>query len=159
MRGSQGPHSIEARGKEIEWDWHKEGFRSKPRLVRASSGLRLFRAWGGVASKTGNPKRPGVCFSTQRPDTRIEAERLFSVWEYGNSCLRLTVFLVITGTYLYVGPVDHGSFVAPILRDPRQGVQVFVENPVHGKVLELHTTRLVDDLRANYVVPGSRRWH
>jgi len=141
----------------MSWNWRDEGFGTEPKPVPASPGLRLYRAWGGSSAKTGTPSRPGVCFSTQRPDTRSEAEGLFSAWEWGNSCLWLTEFRVIGRPQLYVGPVHPGDYVAPHLLDTRVGVQVFIENPLHGKLFEVQTTRLVDDLGGVHVHPGSRR--
>ena len=141
----------------MNWNWRDEGFRTEPKRVPASPGLRLYRAWGGTSTKTGSLSRPGVCFSTQRPDTRSEAEGLFSAWEWGNSCLWLTEFRVVGRPELYVGPVHPGDYVAPHLSDPRVGVQVFIENPLHGKLFEVQTTRLADDLGGRHVLPGSRR--
>jgi hypothetical protein len=62
---------------------------------------------------------------------------------------------VLVGTELHVGPVDAGGYVDPSLRDPGHGVQVFIENPVQGKVFEVQTTRLVDDLGGVHVLSGS----
>lgn len=129
----------------------------EPKRVSAPAGLRLYRTWGGTSQKTGHPSRPGVCFSTQKPDTRSEAERLFSAWEWGNSCLWLTEFRLIGPVELYVGAVHPGDYVDPRLSDPRCGVQVFVENPVHRKLIEVQTIRLADDLGGMHVLPGSRR--
>jgi len=141
----------------MKWNWRDEGFRSEPRLIRAPGALRLFRAWGGTSQKTGSLGRPGVCFSTQKPNTRAEADRLFSAWEWGNSCLWLTEFRVNAGAELYIGPVDQGDFVDSSLRDPRHGVQVFIQNPINAKLFEVQTTRLRDDLEGRHVLPGSRR--
>jgi hypothetical protein len=142
----------------MNWNWRDEGFRAEPKRVPAPAGLRLYRAWGGTSEMMGRPSRPGVCFSTQKPDTRSEAERLFSAWEWGNSCLWLTAFRVIGRVELYVGAVHPGHYVDPQLSDPRSGVQVFIENPVHGKLVEVQTMRLADDLGDRHVLPGSRRW-
>lgn len=65
----------------MNWHWFKEGFRNKPKAIRAPLGLRLYRVWGGSSKKLGSASRPGVCFSTQKPTTRMEAESLFSAWE------------------------------------------------------------------------------
>ena len=140
----------------MNWNWRDEGFRAQPTLVAAPPGLRLYRAWGGASQKSGSPSRPGVCFSTQKPGTGREAEGLFSAWEWGNSCLWLTEFRVVGRPALYVGAVHPGDYVDPRLSDPRAGVQVFIENPLRGKLLEVRTTRLVDDLRGMHVHPGSR---
>lgn len=59
---------------------------------------------------------------------------------------------------LYVGAVDPGDFVGPNLAlGSGPGVQVFVENPVQAKLIELATARLVDDMGGRYVSSGSRR--
>jgi hypothetical protein len=143
----------------MNWNWHDEGFSTAPRAVEAPTGLRLFRAWGGASSKTGNPARPGLCLSTQRPSTRTEAERLFSAWEWGNSCLWITEFRVAPGTILYLGHVHPGLILDLRLLGPQKGVQVFIENPVRSKIFEAWTSRLVDDLDGRHVVAGSKRTH
>jgi hypothetical protein len=141
----------------MKWQWRAEGFLSEPQRRGAPSGLKLYRAWGGTSLKNGSPSRPGVCLSTQRPSTRLEAERLFSAWEWGNPCLWLTDFRVVAGTPIYIGAVDPGDYVSPTLMGSSHGVQVFIENPVHSKqLIEVATTRLLDDLGGRYVVPGSR---
>ena len=141
----------------MNWNWRDEGFLAEPKRIAAPPGLRLYRAWGGTSQKMGSLSRPGVCFSTQNPDTRSEAEGLFSAWEWGNSCLWLTEFRVIGRPELHVGAVHPGDYVDPHLSDPRRGVQLFIENPVHGKLFEVQTVRLADDLGGRHVLPGSRR--
>ena len=143
----------------MNWSWQQEGFDAAPRAMSAPQGLLLFRAWGGAASKMGSPTRPGVCLSTLRPSTRTEAERLFSAWEWGNSCIWLTEFRTAPGTTLHVGHVDAGQVLDLRLISLRKGVQVFVENPAHAKLFEMGTTRLVDDLGGRYVAAGSRATH
>ncbi|MEQ8765325.1 MAG: hypothetical protein RL885_15425 [Planctomycetota bacterium] len=69
----------------------------------------------------------------------------------------LTEFRVVGRPELFVGPVHPGDYVAPHLSDPRVGVQVFIENPLHGKLFEVQTVRLADDLGGMHVLPGSRR--
>lgn len=140
------------------WNWQQLGFRFVPRRTVAEDGLRLFRAWGGSSRKLGLPTAQGVCFSTQRPRSRTDAERLFSIWEWGNMCLWLTEFRVSGALPIYIGQVDPGD-ADPSLRDPRPGIQVFIENPLHGRVIEMFTTRLHDDLDGRYIVPGSRLNH
>lgn len=141
----------------MNWNWREEGFRTEPKRIVTWPGLRLYRVWGGTSTKLGNPSRPGVCFSTQRPLTRLEAERLFSVFEWGNSCQWLTEFRVTGHLELFVGAVHPGDYVDPLLADPRVGVQVFVENPLHGKLCEGQTTRLGDDRAGMHFHPGSQR--
>jgi hypothetical protein len=141
----------------IKWQWRAEGFLREPDRRKAPAGLRLYRAWGGTSKKAGSPSRPGVCFSTQKPATRTEAEKLFSAWEWGNACIWLTEFRVIAGTQIYVGLVDPGDHVAPNLTGSTAGVQVFIENPVQTRLIEVATTRLADDLGGWQVVTGSQR--
>lgn len=69
----------------------------------------------------------------------------------------VTEFRITHGTELFIGPVHQGDFVDPRLTDPRHGAQVFIEKPLHDKVLEVETTRLVDDTGNLHVLPGSRR--
>jgi hypothetical protein len=140
----------------MAWSWQEEGFAAPPTPLKAPEGTVLYRAWGGSSSKEGHPHRPGVCLSIQRPASRLDAERLFSVWEWGNSCLWLTAFRVTPGTELYVGSVDPGAILDLRLAGRRKGVQVFVENPIAGKLIEAATTRLVDDLGGFQVMPGPK---
>lgn len=143
----------------MHWNWRAEGFTAPPLTAVAPPGLRLYRAWGGASTKTGNPQRPGVCLSTQRPTTRAEAERLFAAWEWGNSCLWRTEFRVVPGTRIHIGHADPGQVLDATLRSAVPGVQVLVENPVHGKLVEVLTMRLIDDLRGIAVLGGSRSTH
>ena len=143
----------------MAWNWQDEGFSAPPRLLQAPSGLILYRAWGGNSSKTGSPVRPGVCLSTQRPTSRTDAERLFSAWEWGNSCHWLTVFRVAPGTALHVGLVDQREVFDLRLLSKRKGVQVLVENPIAGKLFEVESKRLADDLGAFQVGIGSKMTH
>jgi hypothetical protein len=138
----------------MKWQWRAEGFLRQPERRGAPASLKLYRAWGGASLKSGNPSRPGV--STQRPSTRLEAEKLFSAWEWGNSCLWLTEFRVAAGTQIYVGVVDPGDYVSLNLTASGRGAQVFIENPLQSQVVEVATVRLIDDLGGRYVVPGSR---
>ena len=143
----------------MTWNWHEEGFAAPPRRVPAPPGLLLYRAWGGNSSKTGNPARPGVCLSTQRPGSRTDAERLFSAWEWGNSCVWLTAFRVVPGTDLHVGFVDPAEVFDLRLAPVRQGVQVLIENPILGKLFETTSVRLQNDLGGRYVATGSGLFH
>jgi hypothetical protein len=136
----------------MRWNWRDEGFGSEPRSVTLHKPARIFRVWGGQASKAGSPHRAGVCFSMQKPLSRKWAERLFSVWEWGNACIWVTTFDVKPGTTLFVGSVDVGD-AAPDLAD-RRGVQVFIENPVAGTLREIVTERLTHDLDAGWVFVG-----
>lgn len=100
----------------------------------------------------GAPHRAGVCFSTVAPKTRSEGERLFAVFEWGNTCTHVTEFLVPPGIVLWTGQVHPG--------DPRAclgqhfGIQVFVENPAAQRLIWLRTQSLIDDLGAVRVYTG-----
>ena len=137
------------------WDWRAEGFLRPPQPVRAASGRRLYRVWGGNATKEGNAARAGVCLSSQKPASRSAAERLFAVWEWGNSCIWLTTFEVLPGTVLHVGAVHPGDFARPGF--DRGGEQGFVEQPIKRKLREIHTERLRDDLGGAWVSTRSGR--
>ena len=143
----------------MAWNWQDEGFSSPPRLLQAPPGLLLYRAWGGNSSKTGTPARPGVCLSTQRPNSRTQADRLFSAWEWGNSCLWLTVFRIAPGTDLHVGLVDLAEVFDLRLVSGRGGVQVLVENPIVGKLFETESKRLTDELGGLQIGAGSKTWN
>ena len=100
----------------------------------------------------GKPNKAGVCFSTDRPSTRLQAEKFFSVFEWGNNCANLTEFLVPPGTPIWVGEVDPG--------DPRAkwgshyGVQVFIENPFAQKLIPGATVQLANDLGKTWLHTG-----
>src|SRR5688572_4847267 len=100
-------------GLQMKWNWRDEGFRSEPRLIRTSGALRLFRAWGGPSQKSGQPRKPWRLLLDTEARHASRAERLFSAWEWGNSCLWITEFRIMAGMELYVGPVDQGDFVDP----------------------------------------------
>ena len=134
------------------WNWRDEGFATEPRRETVTEKVRVFRVWGGRSSKMGSPHRLGVCFSAQKPISKKWAELLFSLWEWGNDCTWVTEFEVQPGTSLYIARVDIGS-AAPDLED-RRGVQVFIENPVAGRVKEIATERLNHDLDAGWLFSG-----
>lgn len=115
----------------------------------------MYRVWGGNATKEGNPARPGICLSSQRPSSRTAAEQLFAVWEWGNSCLWLTTFEIVPGTVMHIGSVHPGQFAQPGF--DRGGEQVFIEQPIKGKLRELSTERLRDDMAGAWVSTRSGR--
>ena len=137
--------------------WRDVGFRDEPRSAIAWGRLTLYRAWGGSSQESGSERSAGVCFSTQRPQTRTEAESLFSVWEWGNSCRWLTEFELRAGEEYFAGWVDPGSVLDPSLQDPRLGVQIFVANPIRSKVITGRRIPLIDDTGGVFVVPGPPR--
>lgn len=126
------------------FEWQSKGFTSVPHRV-VIPGLYLFRAWGGMAKKW------GCYFSTQIPRSRTEADRLFSVWEWGNCCLWLTRFETFSETALYIGNVDPGVVYDPMLLSMREGVQVYIEPPLEGKVREKETWSLANDLHGRFM--------
>ena len=133
----------------MTWHWHEEGFLQPPRITQATTAQHVYRVWGGTATKLGNPSRPGLCLSGQKPMSRRDAERLFSVWEWGNSCLWVTTFELVAGTTLFVGQVHPGEWEAPALTS--SGEQIFIEQPVREKVREVATERLRDDLDGGWI--------
>jgi hypothetical protein len=143
----------------MNWNWKEEGFSAPPTVMFAQPGLVLYRVWGGKSSKAGNPSRAGVCLSTQPPLSRVDAERLFSAWEWGNSCIWLTEFRVTPGTALHVGLVDQGEVFDLRLLGGRKGIQVLIENPVSSKLFEVETTRLDGDLGNLIIGAGSAKSH
>lgn len=114
------------------WNWRAEGFLQPPSLVTTSRRLALFRVWGGTASEMGSPSRPGVCMSFHQPKSRREAEGLYSVFEWGNTCRFVTPFLLLPGARLYVGKAHPGDFYNAGLGNP--GSQVFVETGDDARV-------------------------
>lgn len=137
------------------WNWLAEGFAHPPRLVHATHRQLVYRVWGGTATKLGSPTRPGVCLSGRKPASRVDAERLFAVWEWGNSCLWVTTFEVIAGTPMFVGRVDPGQNPMPALG--ATWAQILIEQPVSGKLREIGTQRLHNDLGGRWV--SSRAGH
>ena len=102
----------------------------------------------------GNLSRPGVCFSTREPASRLEAEKLFAVFEYGNSCARLTEFSVPSGTLLWVGEVDPGDSRAAF--GNFFGPQVFFENPAAQNLRVVRTVSLRNDLGGAFLYSEGR---
>jgi hypothetical protein len=100
----------------------------------------------------GSPSSLGVCFSTRCPQDRLEAEELFALFEWGNTCMKVTEFVVPTGTLLWVGSVHPG--------DPRAvlgssfGPQVFIENPAAQSVSPLATRQLRGGLGESWLYGG-----
>lgn len=141
-----------------KFSWKDEGFLSLPAPRLSQGGERIYRAWGGQSVAKGNPKRPGVCFSSIKPRSRAEAEKLSAVFEYGNSCLKVTEFRVPAGIVMWMGAVDPGD----TRLHPAAGPQIFIENPAAQKVVEIGTSNLANDLGANLVhtgrLPDSHLW-
>ena len=84
---------------------------------------------------------------------------MFSAWEWGNSCLWLTVFRIAPGTDLHVGLVDQAEVFDLRLVSGRGGVQVLVENPIVGKLFETESKQLTDDLDGLQIGAGSKTWN
>lgn len=92
------------------FDWKKNGFKQRSGGRLASGSEKLYRAWGGhPARKWGNKFMAGVCFSLDRPWSRAEAERLYSVMEYQNPVHFITEFSVDKDTAIWLGQVDPGD--------------------------------------------------
>jgi hypothetical protein len=143
------------------WNWREEGFIAPPIAVRSPPRLRIYRIWGGTSTELGSATRPGVCFSFHAPATRREAERLFAVWEWGNSCSHISTFEVGAGATLFVGKVDPGDWYQCGLG--ATGSQVFIETAdARRHVRRIGPARLLgNDMGAFTVVPnrdpGARR--
>jgi hypothetical protein len=137
-----------------KWNWHTEGFKFPPSEVRSPRQLTLYRVWGGTASEIGNPARPGVCLSFEAPTTRREAEGLFSVWEWGNSCRYVTTFQVAAGATIFVGRAHPGDFYQSGLGAP--GSQVFIETAEMRRFVRKSGSakELLNDMGRYSVVPN-----
>ena len=127
---------------------------SEPKSVQVRRRLPVYRVWGGTATETGSPTRPGVCFSIEKPRSRKEAEGLFSLWEWGNACRFVTEFVIEPGATIFVGTVYPGDFYDHGLGVP--GSQIFVETPQAKlfvrKIGPAQT--LTDDLGGKVIVPN-----
>ena len=136
------------------WNWPAEGFKFPPVRVTNGCHLTLYRVWGGASSEMGNPTRPGVCLSFEAPHTRREAEELFSVWEWGNTCSNITEFGVSAGATLFIGKVHPGDFYQSQLGP--LGSQVFIETAmIRTHVRKQGSARpLKDDMGNHIVVPN-----
>ena len=143
------------------WQWRAEGFLTVPVKVIAPRQLRVYRVWGGTASEMGSPTRRGACFSFEAPRTRREAEKLFSVWEWGNNAAYITPFGVMQGITVFVGKAHPGDFHQYGVGAP--GSQIFIEiAEIQRGVRKLNgAIPLVDDMKQNFIVsykdPG-RSW-
>lgn len=141
------------------WDWKNVGFLTAPVARLAGPRERLFRIWGlwdgGGSAMFGKPASVGVCFTTVEPTSRMDAERLLAVFEWGNPATYVTEFVAPLGTELWVGEVHPGNPRA--LLGTQFGEQVFVENPAAQRLIPLRTKRLQSGLGRNWYHPkGSR---
>ena len=141
------------------FSWKDEGFLEPPVPKLSKGGERIYRAWGGQSYPKGSPERPGVCFSTLKPNSRAEAEKLFALFEWGNSCLKVTEFRVPAGIVIWTGTVDPGDARLRNLAGP----QIFIENPAAQRVVEITTSDLRNDLGGAWVytrpIPNPPTWH
>lgn len=141
------------------WDWQAEGFKSPPAKVKILRSLTLYRVWGGIASEMGSSARPGVCLSFDSPKTRRKAEGLFSVWEWGNTCQRVTVFEVAAGATIFIGKAHPGDFYQSGMGVP--GSQVFIETAQMRSYARKTgpSKELVNDMGQYTVVPNKDPKH
>jgi len=141
------------------WDWKNEGFLSPPVARLAGPRERLFRIWGlwdgGGSSMLGRPSSAGVCFTTAEPTSRMDAERLLAVFEWGNPATHVTEFVAPPGTELWVGEVHPGDPRA--LLGTQFGAQVFIENPAAQRLIPLRTKQLLSDLGRSWFSPKGAR--
>ena len=136
------------------WNWVSEGFNAPPVKAISRHILMLYRVWGGSAREMGSPNRPGVCLSFEAPRTRREAEGLFAVWEWGNTCLNITAFKVVAGTTLFIGKAHPGDVYQNNLGLP--GSQVFIETAVARTHVHKqgHARPLQNDMGPYAIVPN-----
>jgi hypothetical protein len=136
------------------WDWREEGFQLPPTRLTLSRRTVLYRVWGGMSSEAGNPQRPGVCLSFEAPTTRREAEGLFSVFEWGNSCRFVTAFEVASGATVYIGRAHPGDYFQSALGAP--GSQVFIETAQMQRCARRFgaAVELIDDMGSHAVIPN-----
>lgn len=94
-----------------------------------------------------------------KPNSRAEAEKLFALFEWGNSCLKVREFRVPAALVMWMGTVDPGD---ARLRNPA-GPQIFIENPAAQRVVEITTSDLRNDLGGAWVytrpMPNPPTWH
>jgi hypothetical protein len=124
-------------------------------MATISDGRCLYRVWGGTSLEHGDPRSPGVFFSFQCPTSRLDAERLFAIAEFGNACLFVSQFDVPPGTPMLVGDVDPGDYVHPSLQGA--GMQVFIQNPLAQRLVRTgQASRLENDMGGASVYTGPR---
>ena len=139
---------------DVPFDWKAYGFSSKPLQV-VSDGRPLFRVWGGTSLERGNENGRGVFFSFQCPTSRLDAERLFAIAEFGNACAFVSQFDVPPGTPMFVGGVDPGDDVHPAIAGA--GVQVFIQNPWAQRLVRVGPARpLENDLGGAWIYSGPK---
>lgn len=144
------------------WKWHEKGFLYPPTAVLLTLPVRLFRAWGGTSKEEAGSDSDGMFLSFDRPSSRREAEALFAVFEWGNSCEFLTTFKVIAGTVIHVGDVHPGDRRAHV--GTVAGSQVFIErSQIKGRVtIDGPRITLVNDMNGKVVIgnkePPKNRW-
>jgi hypothetical protein len=136
------------------WNWRDEGFLTQPIALPVLSGVVVYRVWGGTATETGSPTRPGVCFSFEKSTTRRKAEGLLAVWEWGNACRFVTTFEILPGATIFIGRVHPGDFYQSGLGAP--GSQIFVEAfQVKQFVRQIgQAQKLLDDVGSHVIVPN-----
>jgi hypothetical protein len=141
-------------GDKSSWNWHDEGFKLEPKCVLLRWPMTVYRVWGGTSTEMGDSRRPGVCLSFEQPKSRKESERLFSLWEWGNTCRSVSPFRIEPGAKVFVGSVHPGDFYDHGLGSPAS--QVFVErNQFDRFVHKIGAAReLLDDLAPYHVVPN-----
>ena len=139
---------------DVPFDWKAYGFKSPPHLA-VSDGRQLYRVWGGTSLEQGDPRGRGVFFSFQCPGSRLEAERLFAIAEFGNGCTFVSQFDVPPGTPMFVGEVDPGDDVHPALVGA--GEQVFIQNPWAQRLIRVGpASPLTNDLGGAWIYSGPK---
>jgi hypothetical protein len=139
---------------DVPFDWKAYGFNAPPRLMVAD-GRQLFRVWGGTSLERGDENSRGVFFSFQAPSSRLDAERLFAIAEFGNACTFVSQFDVPSGTPMFVGEVNPGDDVHPALAGA--GEQVFIQNPWAQRLIRVGpASRLENDLGGAWIYSGPK---
>lgn len=114
--------------------WVKHGFAEAPEhRVAGSSGLVMYRAWGGKSTEWGTGY-----FSLEKPDSMLDAELRFNIADWGNEIHFLSAFRLKHGFPYQVGPVAHGKSDLS-----RPGHQVYVVGPLHQKIVLIESKKVL----------------
>jgi hypothetical protein len=136
--------------------WQALGFLHCPTRELAKGHEQLYRSWGGTSRELSEGKaRDGQFFSFHKPRTRSEAEKLFSVMEYGNQMLWVTEFRVKPETPLCIGQVDPGDNTKFVGNIP--GSQVFLEREMENSLSRVRCDRIPNDMPGVWVIPNFDR--
>lgn len=114
---------------EILVGWSKLGFSSSPTLKAApSTGLRVYRCWGGNSTEWGNPNGGGL-FALEKPSSVLDAELRFKIVEWGNRILFVSTFELLPNVKYWSGQIFHHQNDVS-----RPATQILVEQPLREKM-------------------------